>query len=896
MYIKYRNKPKIIDLRSAGKELSLTPEIVKEKIYYDNQGNVDNHIYGIKFFCPVNIRHWFENAGSKIELKISNLSADDYRQLAGENLLSLLEERVRSGELSEAQAEKISEHQLNKSTKVNQSIAMLSSFYNLIIYQDLFKDAMTITSFDFSKFESRFLNLDSEKFISYKKNRNILERNVDAENKIEKLQDTFRKKHNYLINQGIDPMFLFENSYKKTSTLLNKGGLKIKEPLKLNGYEKFLKEIFEDITNKIQKNSSNNKNSFKIKKRIKEIENISATVELSKNNLEKFGDDIHLIYIVKNEDGINLQVESVPVNINTIYLMQDTDSTNYQINASRNKYSKVSKLAIGSSDDKGCSISLYAKKVENNNILNSKFNLIDENIEISPRQKIYLYDGKTNTNTTPSQFGITKDVIYRSTLNFKNESYDNAKTAFSKGIKSLDDVYPTGNIVALSKNGKIDIVVKNISDNIKSIRIVKKRYKGNSFQKYFEFITDNVGNKISEFKIIEGSEKEFKFEDYDVFDGRIYKYQIQATLKNGENKLVSSNNCIEIYERPQEIIKIDNLRYRKFAIRNDNSGINVDDVDNITIYFNIRRQSPEFESIISEIFGKSSEKYFEQELKDLRSIESFFYSIKIEKINASTGEKTNLENIQINTAEGDTLNQRFSFSDEVKKNEKYFYKLTPRVKPTADLIAIISELSEGLAQNNRVKAVNYASLSSENSRNKLANLIASRITNKYYLKNALNRGLIIPGEIISAQQNNDIFFDASTGDIAYVTVEPIINIDDGENVQLTYVSSKEVKNISRLENSTNKSSDKHVKKYYSLNFSANQNDYFIDYYIVFIKEENNVYLDGVIHSRDSYEKKNMYKYLVEHIGSKGIVDYYIVPVTKQGLILEPKLIYKKLIR
>jgi hypothetical protein len=367
-------------------------------------------------------------------------------------------------------------------------------------------------------------------------------------------------------------------------------------------------------------------------------------------------------------------------------------------------------------------------------------------------------------------------------------------------------------------------------------------------------------------------------------------------MDTGENKLDTSNNCIEIYERPQEIIEIDNLRQERSAISNDNSQINVNDADNITVSFNIRRRAPEFESIISEIFGKSSEKYFEQELKDLRSIESFFYSIKIEKINVSTGEKTNLENIQINTANGDSLNQRFSFSDEVKKNEKYFYKLTPRVKPTADLIAIISELSEGLAQNNRIKAVNYASLSSENNRNKLANLIASRITNKYYLKNALNRGLIIPGEIISAQQNNDIFFDASTGDIAYVTVEPIINTDDGENVQLTYISSKEVKNISGLENSTNKSYDKHIKKYYSLNFSANQNDYFIDYYIVFIKEENNVYLDGVIHSRDSYEKKNIYKYLVEHIGTKGIVDYYIVPVTKQGIILEPKLIYKKLIR
>jgi hypothetical protein len=898
MYIKYRNKPKILAINNSASRVaseSLLPEIVKETVKFDNQGNSENILYKMKFFCPINVKQWASNAESRIQLKISNLSADDHRQIAKENFLSLIETKLRSGEITAGQADEIVNHQLGRSRNVNQSIAMLTSAYNLIVYQDLFKGTLDVAEFNFSKFEGKFSKLKTEKVIRYKKTRSK-KRNLNNENNIEKNHETFRKKHNYLISQGIDPMFLFENSYKKTSTLLKKGGLKVKEPLKLNSYEKFLKEIFEDIEDKIKKVSSNNKNDFKISKITKEVDIISSIVSLSKSNLEKFGDNIHLIFIVKNNEGINLQVESVPININEIYSIRDLDAKDFQLSASRNKYSKVSKLAIGNSQNKKCSIDLYAKKVENNNIMSSNFDLIDEDIVIQPRQKIYLYDGKISTNATPANLGITKDILYRATLNFKNESYDNAKTAFSKGIKTLDDVYPTGNIVALSRKGRIDIYVSNLSDNIKALRIVKKRNKGRSFQKNHELISDNNGIQISEFKIVSAEEDTFKFEDYDVFDGKIYKYQIQAMLGNGENKTVASNSCIELYEQPQGIIGIGAIRSRRTVVTSDNGELNVNDLDRVKINFSIKRSAPEFETIVSEIFGKTAERYFENELKDLRTIESFFYSIKVEKINASTGEKELLTTLQINTGDGAKLNQSLSFEDEVRKNQKYFYKLTPRVKPTSDLLTIVSGIAESIASSGAsTPAINYASLSTENMQSSLASLIMSRVADKYYTRNAISRGIITPSEVVSEKQNNDLFFDASTGDIEYVPVDPTISSSDQQTVNLKYVSSKEIKNKSNLSNDSNKGNAKFDKRFYSLSFEAGANDYFIDFYIVFIKEEDNVYLDGVVHSRDRYENVNVYKYLVEHIGTKGIVDYYIVPVTKKGLILEPRLIHKKII-
>jgi len=902
MHIKYKNSPKILTINNSPSldkssiQESLVPEIMKENIKFNDQGDVESHTYKIKFFCPVNIKNWLNSAGSKIELKISNLSAADHRKLAAENPSDSLQEKIKARELSSIGLSTIPEFSLSLSKNVNQSVAMLTSTIKAFTQQSLFANAPTVTSFSFANFEKSLPEIGKEKIIRFR-DIPIRKRNLKAESETNKLQETFRKKHNYLISQGMDPMFLFENSYKKTSTLLNNAGLKIKEPLKQNSYEKFLKEIFEDIEIKIQKNSSSNKNNFKVVEAFKEVVTISSVVKISKSNLEKFGENIHLIYIVKSEEGINLQVESVAISLNEMHSIRDLDSKDFQMGASRNRHSRVSKLSLGNSENKNCSIDLYVKKVENNNIVNSTFELLNEDINIPARKKIHLYDGKSSINTTPSNLGITKDILYRGTLNFKNKSYDNAKTAFSKGIKTLDNVLPTANIVALSKKGRIDIYVSNLSDNISALRIVKKRYKGRSFQKKHEFITDVSSNVISEYRVKKSSETGYKFEDYDVFDGKIYKYQIQAILNNGENKLVASNDCIELYEQPQSIIDISNTQFRRTITKNDDGEININDLDSISVTFNVKRNAPEFETVVSEIFGKQAVRIFDRELKDLRSLESFFYSIKIEKINASTGEKENLENIQINTAAGDKLNQVFSFSDEVRKNEKYFYKFTPRIKPTADLLTIVSGISESIASSRASKtANNYASLSTENSRDRLANLIISRVSDKYYTRNALSRGVITPSEIISEKQNNDLFFDASTGDIEYLTVNPIIDIDDQETVELTYISSEEVKNKSDSASDSNKQNAKFDRRYYSLNFRSGPNDYFIDYYIVFIKEEDNVYLDGVMHSRDSYENVNVYKYLVEHTGTKGIVDYYIVPVTKKGLILEPQLIHKKIIR
>ena len=84
------------------------------------------------------------------------------------------------------------------------------------------------------------------------------------------------------------------------------------------------------------------------------------------------------------------------------------------------------------------------------------------------------------------------------------------------------------------------------------------------------------------------------------------------------------------------------------------------------------------------------------------------------------------------------------------------------------------------------------------------------------------------------------------------------------------------------------------RRYYELEFETN-NDFLVDFYAIFIKEGRNIYLDGAMHSNDVYQETKQYSYLVEHLGSAGVVEYYVVPILKTGRVLKPELISAQIV-
>jgi len=881
MYIKYKKNSKVVELGNGLISQDLIPEIVKENVSYSELGESGpkSLAYEINMFCPVNLKNFVKEGYPDIEVRLSSFSAKYYRKKITQNILEAIENRLNENDSPET-AELIKN--IIKSKDLLKSITRLSNLYNLDIRDNLLSQTKLITQFS--------MNEDIEKILSepikvMETNRIINNEKINFVSS--KSQKTFTSKYNYLIKQGIDPLFMFENSFQKKSASMDSGGLISETGLKLNSYDKYLKEIFEDIVQKIDSQSSEYKT--KIVKKIPNHKILSSRIKISKEKLESLGQNIHLLYIVK-QDGLNLQVESFPVSLDDIYEIRDLESIDYQMFGTRNKYSGVTKLGIGNKTSKNCSIDIHAKKIENRNIVNTPFDLIRENLILPPRSKIGIYDGSDSFKESPDKFGITKDIMYRGTLNFKGEKYDNAKTAFSKGIKTLDDAYLACSLIAIIKDESIELKINNIPEGIKACRILKKIIPGSN-KKY-----NPINN--GEYTFVEDFDG-LSIKDTDVFDGKTYSYIVEGLNNNGENVKLTSNNCIVMYEKRMNAIKINNLRYvDKFVPGNsESSGLNVP--REVRVMFSISRKSPDFESILTEIFGKEIRGLFEQELKDLRRLESYIYSMKIERIDANTGEIVQLESIQFSTQPGQKINSRLQFDDTISISDNVYYKITPRYKPTAELIEIAGNIVATIADTN-------PSIASEVSSRDIQNKIVSRITNKYYTDASIRRGLIISENSRKRLENIDLFYDSSTGDVSYLNIKPLSNIKSLEDLELKLTSIKKIRNrintshnIRRKNKTIGQNIDykqtKTIKDYYSLSFNANQSDFFVDYYIVFIKEGQNIYLDGAIHSRDDYKSVNNYNYLIKHEGTKGIVEYYLVPVSKKGIIAEPVLIGNKLI-
>ena len=77
------------------------------------------------------------------------------------------------------------------------------------------------------------------------------------------------------------------------------------------------------------------------------------------------------------------------------------------------------------------------------------------------------------------------------------------------------------------------------------------------------------------------------------------------------------------------------------------------------------------------------------------------------------------------------------------------------------------------------------------------------------------------------------------------------------------------------------------KREFEINIESSGHDYYVDFYVIFVKENNDVYLDGIMHSTDTTRSVKRYLYHITHSGSKGIIEYYVVPFLKNGNIGTP---------
>jgi hypothetical protein len=371
-------------------------------------------------------------------------------------------------------------------------------------------------------------------------------------------------------------------------------------------------------------------------------------------------------------------------------------------------------------------------------------------------------------------------------------------------------------------------------------------------------------------------------------------------MKNGEKKLASAY-FIEKFEERTGILVISEFNASNYVPPEGSVDFaDIGDINNITrkieCNFLVTQTTTQMDDILKAMFGNIFE-LFKDKLKTVRSVTSNVKSIEVDRIDNATGR---MSSVTIVTPDEN------GFCEFVDSRAPVYssvtYKLTPRMAPTQDLITEIQQLLGSLSARNIFKTSMFSLTSAKAAAEDRRQNIVSKVGTKYSKRRTFLKGLIPSPKYISNREGFDVFVDNSTGDVAYFDVQGTEISKIGKRIAITgaeisLVDEEEDFSYRTLakplqQKGPTKTRDIKSRKtcYYDLSFDISGNDAFVDFYVFFIKENDDVYIDGIMHSIDGYTSTMRYSYLVKHNGSFGLVEYYVVPFYKDGTFGSPKFI------
>lgn len=705
---------------------------------------------------------------------------------------------------------------------------------------------------------------------------------------------TFQKQYSNMVESGIDPLSFFEDSFGKVSFNQHRTGNRGK--VSSNTKRRKILPVFREIQRQISNLSSTRYNFKKIKNpsRYKVLECFGR---ISLDDLQDLGNNAYILFIAKDRMGINMQAQSFSFRIDNVLRQIVRQSTGVDCSVTRTPMG-VCKLNVSNvTSQHPADVNIEVKKIKRqDNFIETDYESVLDGHTIPIKASLSVVDGSINTKRrTPVNFNASDNLFFRTTINYRGKKYFNCNSASIKGLKGSkkNDNIPNLNIVA-----KIDeqqrgmfVEVTGISGNVSAVNLKKYRYTGSSKGKLLD--TFDLDRNKNQFKFVDAEDadrsaaKSVRFFDTDVFDNRTYMYVVECIMKNGEKKM-ATDYFIEKYEERTGTVLISDVNVIAPSFIPDASESTNNDKEvtrSVQINFKIRKLETEVDKVISNMFGNLID-IFEDELKKIKDVQGLVYSIEIQRIEEKTGQTSTVGKVT-----ADKSGNCVFVDDDAPAFSNITYKLIPRVRPATETIDAISAQTPFLAKKTMKRPINFVSSAARiKARNRNDQVFTSK-KDKYNDRQLFKRGRIRTPKDILAQNAEDLFADSSTGDIMYLSVGGLSDVRVFDNITIDEGSVSEIKHTSEVGNNGN---NRMVKKYFELEFETN-NDFLVDFYVIFIKEGREIYLDGAMHSEDVFRNVKEYRYLVEHFGSAGVVEYYVVPILKTGKILAPKLITAQLI-
>lgn len=911
MYVKVKkqNFP-ILDLvpRAAVAEniVRLTPKVTSVNKTNNRNGQADLFLE-LELYARVNASNFKNNVNdpttstpTEIEVRLSKHSMNHYSSKANEKASDKIKNKARS--------KKIFKGKVNVSKPVNPMLtsAILSpnqlvtavsvtSQHSINTKKSLYEGTILAGKIDLASITSPVIK--REKLVINKVGttyQSAIDEKTVHDSK------SFSKVYNSMIEMNEDPARIFQQGFMKTSLKHRKGGILTSTNKKNDRHRKVLDPIFKNIESSIKTIS---KSQYKISTAAVEeaLTKVKTKISINFSKLQDLGETFYVLLITKNHLGINLEAQSYEVFLSDIEDQLENKTTNYAMSPVRLN-TGVSILNIGTSDEKKkVDLNLHAKKLKVSKPFEMCYYEDFGRIVVAPNQKVKIQDGVAGgSSRSPTNFKRSESVFYRTTLNYGQKRYFNAKSVSDKS-RHKNEMTPHLTIIAKisSDEESFNLEVSNISENILAIRPRKYIFKGETSATSKLLPIFPSINPLERYTKTQGGTT-LKFKDFDVYRTTNYKYVVECIMKNGEKKLASAF-FIEKFEERTGAINFDNFstsNYTPTGGASDFTGIrSLDDITRrVEGNFLVIQTMREIDEILKNMFGNLFE-LFKDKLKTIRDVQSVVKSIEITRIDHLTGRISPVTTV---TPDEEGFCQFIDKEAPVYSN--LTYKLTPRLVPTQDLIQAVQSATKFLAARNIFKTSRFNLAASKSRKEENRQNIISSVGSKYAKRESFLRGLIASPEYTAARENLDLFLDNSTGDVAYFEVpglditkrEKDIKIDNASASLIEEFEDFTFKSRAKPLQQKGASKIRDVKSrktcYYDLNFNISGNDAFVDFYAMFVKENNEVYLDGIMHSIDSYSTSMNYAYLIEHNGGFGIAEYYIVPFYKDGQIGAPKFV------
>lgn len=519
-----------------------------------------------------------------------------------------------------------------------------------------------------------------------------------------------------------------------------------------------------------------------------------------------------------------------------------------------------------------------------------------------------------------------------STVNLSNLNVPNyfRVTPVIRGIK-FDNLYEVGvNSKEMYENAYVPMFVKNTTISGKPAAIVKvdtrnilKKYKKLKFYKkdlsaqlYGNF-SDNLkvaldadfkeigrvrigtANQVSSNSSVstvgeENSGKFISIVDTNVEPGRVYSYRVELFEDVGrvqktystsffQEKIEQSSNVCRVSFIPEESFRSSELTRLKMRVK-----IIETDAEKV------------FKSLLKDKYS-----LFEDDIKEIGDVTTNAIAVKVEKIDFQGCTIDTLEYVSDSRGTTpDDVDVQFDsnlvileyIDRDISRQKDYLYKATVCLKPVTEIIAGINEEIQYRRGEASLTPGGYNGYRFAGLRRKIASLDEELL---YTLAGSLARAgiggssRIIDAETSAASSNENIFSNASTGDIFYFSA---FRSDDNTFAQ---TASSSIPNSGILSLELGKVDHYYEKSMQLLNNQGEVKNKFIisfectfkqdiDHCAIFVATDNlqqfehccNMHVD-----HNSNDEKTDYRLLVEKYGLTGRVQFFMFPVTKYGAIL-----------